>query len=97
MKKYQCPCCGYFTYNIPANEDCGYICPVCFWENDPLFVHQKVMKKEVHNKQLPACQAEKSGIGGEDYEKEISFSVKYNIYNSNFCWSRICSLKWRKS
>ncbi len=35
MKKYQCPCCGYFTYNIPANEDCGYICPVCFWENDP--------------------------------------------------------------
>ena len=35
MKKYQCPCCGYFTYNVPANEDCGYICPVCFWENDP--------------------------------------------------------------
>ena len=23
MKKYQCPCCGYFTYNVPANEDCG--------------------------------------------------------------------------
>lgn len=35
MKKYQCPCRGYFTYNVPANEDCGYICPVCFWENDP--------------------------------------------------------------
>ena len=35
MMKYQCPCCGYFTYNVPANEDCGYICPVCFWENDP--------------------------------------------------------------
>ena len=35
MKKYQCPCCGYFTYNVPANEDCGYICPVCFWEDDP--------------------------------------------------------------
>ena len=35
MKKYQCPCCGYFTYNVPANKDCGYICPVCFWENDP--------------------------------------------------------------
>lgn len=35
MKKYQCPCCGYFTYNAPAEEDCGYICPVCYWENDP--------------------------------------------------------------
>ena len=35
MMKYQCPCCGDFTYNVPANEDCGYICPICFWENDP--------------------------------------------------------------
>ena len=38
MKKYQCPCCEYYTYNVPANEDCGYICPVCFWENDPLLL-----------------------------------------------------------
>ncbi len=35
MKKYPCPCCGYLTYPAPPNEDCGYICPVCFWENDP--------------------------------------------------------------
>lgn len=41
MKKYQCPCCGYFTYKSSANVDweswgyIGYICPVCFWENDP--------------------------------------------------------------
>ena len=35
MKKYQCPCCECFTYNVPPKEDCGYICPVCFWENDP--------------------------------------------------------------
>ena len=35
MRKYQCPCCGYYTYNVPVDEDCGYICPVCFWENDP--------------------------------------------------------------
>lgn len=35
MKKHQCPCCGYYTYTVPVNEDCGYICPVCFWENDP--------------------------------------------------------------
>ncbi|WP_243135232.1 MULTISPECIES: CPCC family cysteine-rich protein [Blautia] len=35
LKKYQCPCCGCFTYNVPLNEDCGDICPVCFWENDP--------------------------------------------------------------
>ncbi len=35
MKKYQCPCCGCYTYSVPPHEDCGYICPICFWENDP--------------------------------------------------------------
>ncbi len=32
MKKYQCPCCGFYTL-----EDQGEysICPVCFWEDDP--------------------------------------------------------------
>lgn len=35
LKMYQCPCCECFTYNVPPKEDCGYICPVCFWENDP--------------------------------------------------------------
>lgn len=36
MKKYQCPCCSYFTYNGSAGGRLGFICPVCFWENDPL-------------------------------------------------------------
>lgn len=35
MEKFRCPCCGFHTYNVPANQDCGYICPVCCWENDP--------------------------------------------------------------
>lgn len=35
MKKFPCPCCGYHTYPVPADHDCGFICPVCFWENDP--------------------------------------------------------------
>lgn len=32
--KYACPCCGYFTFPVPPKDDVGYICPVCFWEND---------------------------------------------------------------
>lgn len=35
QKRYPCPCCGWLTYRVPANQDQGYICPVCFWENDP--------------------------------------------------------------
>lgn len=33
-KKYPCPCCGYYTYSVSPENDCGYICQVCFWEND---------------------------------------------------------------
>lgn len=32
--RYQCPCCGYFTYSLPLEQSHGDICPVCFWEND---------------------------------------------------------------
>ncbi len=39
--KYPCPCCGYDTYPVPAKDDCGYICPVCFWENDPFITSQQ--------------------------------------------------------
>ena len=34
-KKYKCICCGNYTME---HEDPFYydICPVCFWENDPI-------------------------------------------------------------
>ena len=32
--KYKCPCCGYYTYPVPPERDHGYICHVCYWEND---------------------------------------------------------------
>ena len=33
MKKYKCPCCGYYTFESKANGTCD-ICPVCYWEDD---------------------------------------------------------------
>ena len=32
--KYPCPCCEFYTYPVVPIEDVGYICPICFWEND---------------------------------------------------------------
>ena len=32
-KKYEGPCCGYYTFETP-DEDDHSICPVCFWERD---------------------------------------------------------------
>lgn len=34
-KKYACPCCGYKTYSEYPNGT-YLICPVCFWEDDPV-------------------------------------------------------------
>ena len=30
-KKYQCPCCGYYTFDEPNSFE---ICDVCFWQDD---------------------------------------------------------------
>lgn len=34
-KKYtSCPCCGCLTLPRAREDALGFICPVCFWEND---------------------------------------------------------------
>lgn len=33
MKKYRCPCCGYYTFEEQI-DNTFEICPVCFWEDD---------------------------------------------------------------
>lgn len=33
--KYSFPCCGYYTFDNKPNGNYD-ICPVCFWEDDPV-------------------------------------------------------------
>ncbi|WP_438477788.1 CPCC family cysteine-rich protein [Streptococcus pluranimalium] len=35
MKKYKCPCCGYYTLR-EVGSDTYEICRVCYWEYDLL-------------------------------------------------------------
>jgi hypothetical protein len=41
-KRYRCPCCGNFTLEEepPGTYD---ICPVCFWEDDPIQLDDPTM------------------------------------------------------
>lgn len=33
VTRHSCPCCGYLTLTDKGQYD---ICPVCFWEDDPI-------------------------------------------------------------
>ena len=35
---YPCPCCHNETFPAPPEKDIGFICPICWWENDPFIV-----------------------------------------------------------
>ena len=35
IEKYKCPCCGFYTFDEKSNGNYD-ICPVCFWEDDPI-------------------------------------------------------------
>ena len=32
-KKFRCPCCGYYTLEEVGTYE---VCPVCYWEDDPV-------------------------------------------------------------
>ena len=74
MGKYRCPCCGYFTYNVPANEDCGYICPVCSWENDPFIASDNEPSDSNHGITLKEAKSNFSKFGA--CEKEMLYHVR---------------------
>lgn len=62
-KKYPCPCCGCFTYNVPAETDCGFICPVCFRENDSFISSDSEPGDQNHGMTLNEAKLNYSEIG----------------------------------
>lgn len=42
-KKYPCPCCRNYTLSEKAGGT-YLICPVCFWEDDPLQFHNRELR-----------------------------------------------------
>ena len=36
---YKCPCCGFYTLNEKA-DNTFQICPVCYWEDDGVQLHE---------------------------------------------------------
>jgi hypothetical protein len=36
MSRISCPCCNYLTFDSEEFPGSYHICPVCFWEDDPI-------------------------------------------------------------
>lgn len=63
--KYQCPCCGYYTFDNEPNGNYD-ICPVCFWEDDPIAIddttfvgganHVSLQQARLNFKKFGACE-----------------------------------------
>ena len=56
VKKYQCPCCGYFTYHV------------CFWENDPFITFDSEPSDSNHGMTLKEAKDNFLQFGACDKE-----------------------------
>lgn len=53
-KKYKCPCCGHFTFE--KKERAYDICPVCFWEDDPVQYENPTMENGANHVSLATAR-----------------------------------------
>ncbi len=67
MKKYPCPCCGYTT--IPREDTFYDLCPVCFWETDPIQLAAPTHKGGANRPSL--IEAQQNFIQFGACEKEV--------------------------
>ena len=62
--KEKCLCCEYKTLPKKVSECVGFICPVCFWENDVFMNNMYDLKEKSDcNRSMPLEQAR------ENYKK----------------------------
>ena len=78
MKKYKCPCCGYYTFEEKPNGNYD-ICKVCFWEDDPLAYDDPNYEADCNRVSLN--QARKNYIDFGACEKSLIAHVRQPLAN----------------
>ena len=61
-KKYTCPCCGYKTLD-DKSPGSHLICPVCFWEDDPVQFEDPDFAEGANGPSLREAQQNYEAIG----------------------------------
>lgn len=77
--KYKCPCCGYYTFleEPTGNYD---ICPVCYWEDDPIQAEDPDYEGGANTVSLNKARENYKNFGACE-EKMIKYVRKPNIDN----------------
>lgn len=78
--KYKCPCCSFYTFYDKPNGNYD-ICPVCFWEDDPIQLVDETYKGGANRvsllqarknfKEFGACEEEMKENVRPPYEDEL--------------------------
>lgn len=85
LLKYFCPCCGYdtFTEEPPGTYN---ICPICFWEDDPIQYKDPDYKGGANRVSLRQGQLnyEKYGACEKEMVKNVTKPMKDNKRNPSW-------------
>lgn len=92
MTKYPCPCCGYLIYDEEPGGSYD-ICPICFWEDDPVQFSEPNYEGGANGVSLREAQKnfEKIGAKGKRILKHARKPRKDEIRDPN--WKPIY-LEW---
>ncbi|MBK8672891.1 MAG: hypothetical protein IPN93_07865 [Bacteroidetes bacterium] len=71
--KFACPCCGHLTYTEEPNGNYD-ICPVCYWEDDPIQLKDPTYKGGANRVSL--VQAQRNFIEFGACEQEMKRNVR---------------------
>ena len=76
-KKYQCPCCRYYTF-IEKPDNTFETCPVCFWEDDGIQLRKLYYEGGANVMSLHQAQRNYQNFGAIDlkYIKEVRSPLK---------------------
>jgi hypothetical protein len=65
QKRYPCPCCGFYTLDIPERGSYD-ICPVCFWEDDLMQFEHPDAPGGANKLSLNVCRANFAVFGASE-------------------------------
>jgi len=86
--RYYCPCCGYNTFNEEPPGTYS-VCPICFWEDDPIQFDDPNYNGGANQVSLRQAQINFEQFGACEKDMIKNVIKPDNKYNRNPQWKII--------